>query len=157
MPCSLCFCPISLTGKCWLQWVTCLVQSLWFLVHHPHWILTRMPLGYPVAAPIPGDLSWIIPQDQLFHQLQQVLYGVDARVGQLKACLCALMVDKLDSLGYWDHHLSQGGGVSSPTSITLGLVHSHLWWGVGAISPECRASSLAVVFSKGKLSFPRAS
>ena len=41
---SLPFCLINPTCKCSLQWVLGLVQGLWSLAHHHHWILIKMPL-----------------------------------------------------------------------------------------------------------------
>ena len=42
-----------------------LVQGLWFLVHHPHWILTGTLLGILCL----GDLAGIVLQDQCLLKL----------------------------------------------------------------------------------------
>ena len=91
----------KLTSRC--SEVTSLVQGLWFLIHQHHWILTRSPLRYLVAATSFGDLVVIVPQDQSLHQLQEFLDRVDARVGQPKAWLWACLVAKLVSPDPWGH------------------------------------------------------
>ena len=60
-------CPISLTGNFLFEPVIGLVQRLWFLVHHPHWIFTRAPFGYPEFWEFVG----IVPQDQSLHKFPQ--------------------------------------------------------------------------------------
>ena len=41
--------PFTFTSTHSLQWITGLVQGLWFLIHHHHWVLIETPLGYPVV------------------------------------------------------------------------------------------------------------
>lgn len=90
MPYSIPLGPIAFTASVYWNGAR-LVQGLWFLVHHRHWIPTRTPS------------SRIAPQDQALHQLQQVLDGVDASVGQPKVWQWAWIVAKLVSQGPWDH------------------------------------------------------
>lgn len=50
-----------------------------------------------------GDPVGIVPQALSLHQLQQVLDGVDVRVGQPKASLWACVVAELVIPGHWSH------------------------------------------------------
>ena len=61
------------------------VQGLWLLLHYEYWILTRTPLGYPVVALCCGDPVTLNLQDWPLHILQQLIDGMDVRVGQLRA------------------------------------------------------------------------
>ena len=71
VPCNTSCCPISFTVKSSLQWITGLVQGLWFLVRHHYWIRIRTPLGYSVAATSLGDLAGSVPQDQSLTRSSQ--------------------------------------------------------------------------------------
>lgn len=55
------------------------------LAHHDHDTPTVTPLGYSAVAQRPRESVAIILQDQSLHMLQQVIDGVDDRVGQTKA------------------------------------------------------------------------
>lgn len=66
---SISFRPISFTCKGSLQRVIVLIQGLWFLEHHYHWILTESPLNYPEATPSHGDPVGTVPQDKFLHEL----------------------------------------------------------------------------------------
>ena len=57
-------------------------------------------LAYPVAALSHRDSAGIFPRDQSLHDLQQVLDGVNVRVGQPKARLGAWMVVELVNPGH---------------------------------------------------------
>lgn len=48
--------PNSFTCKFSLQWLACLVQSFWFVMHHEHWIIPRTYFGYPTVVQSQGDL-----------------------------------------------------------------------------------------------------
>lgn len=63
----------------------CLVQCLWFLVYHHHWMLTETPMEYPVATLSYGSPAVIIPQNQSFHVFNHIIDWVDIRVGQINA------------------------------------------------------------------------
>ena len=51
------------------------------LAQHQHRTLTEET---PVVAMSHGDSAVVIPQDQFFHTFQQVMDGIDVRVGQPK-------------------------------------------------------------------------
>ena len=74
----------------------------------PHqWTLTETPLGHPVVVEI---LS--------LHTLQQVIDGVDVKVGQSKAQDVGLGVVELINLGHWDHLPQVRGRASSPRPLS---------------------------------------
>lgn len=87
------FCLISFSHKCSLQLVFSLVLGLWFLVLHPHWILTETPLGYPATAQSHRDTAGILA----LHELQQsmIIARVDVKVGQYKGQLWPRVVAEL--------------------------------------------------------------
>lgn len=118
-----------------------LFSACGFWYHH-HWILTQTPFRYPVSTRV-IQTTWI-PQDLSLHELQQVLDGVDIRVGQHQVQLLAWVVDVLLILGYWGCPLRQG---SEPVllcpchlgqfSLTSGKKQGHLFRdnveGMGAV------------------------
>ena len=53
-----------------------------------------------MAALSLGDSGDIVPQDQSLHKLQQVLDGVDVRVGQPKALLWDWVIAEQVNLGH---------------------------------------------------------
>lgn len=71
------------------------VSGFWY--NHHHCILSEAPLGYPMATPSHEDSLNIMPQDQFFHKLQQLLDRIDVRVAQLQAKLWACGVVELVS------------------------------------------------------------
>lgn len=74
------------------------VSGFWY--NHHHCILSETPLGYPMATPSHEDSLNIMPQDQFFHKLQQVLDRINVRVAQLQAKLWACGVVELVSLDH---------------------------------------------------------
>lgn len=60
----------------------------------------KLLLGYPMATPSHEDPLNIVPWDQFFHKLQQLLDRIDVRVAQLQAKLWVCGVIELVSLDH---------------------------------------------------------
>lgn len=81
---SIPFCPCFFSYKCSLQWLFGLVWGLWLLLYYQYWILTKTPLGDPVA---------IDPKDWPVHIFPHFRDGIEFPVGQLRALDLALSYD----------------------------------------------------------------
>ena len=55
-----------------------------------------------------GDLMVLFPQDQSLHTLQQVIDGLDIRLGHPKAQDMGQVIAELVNVGHWDWPLRQG-------------------------------------------------
>lgn len=60
-------------------------SSLWLVLHHQYWVLTRSPFRFPVVALCHGDPEVQNLQDLPLHTFQQFTDGADIGVSQLKA------------------------------------------------------------------------
>lgn len=133
---------IIFTCKHSLQWVIELVHSLWSLVHYHHGTLNKTPLWYPAVTPSNGDPAGIVPQDQSIPAFQEVLDGVDVRMGQAKnpnmglggSWACQIRPQGLPALGYGQSQLTYAHSIRTSFPCPWWGVEPALPWGQGQFS-----------------------